>query len=274
MRDSACRNASCRQELQSLANRNRFALNVLDLDVTSDASVDEAVREALDRAGRIDVVLNNAGVGAVGVTEAFTAEEFQRLLDVNLLGAVRVNRAVLPAMRRQRSGLLIHVSSGAGRYVIPCMAAYCASKFALEALADTYRFELTPFGIDSVVIEPGVHRTPIFGKFAVPADRERVVDYGSAAEYAERVRARFDASVATLETPGPEALVEALIRIVEIPAGRRPFRTVLTKNPDPRLEAYNALAAELREAIARKFDVPEPLTLRQNIPSHKEPKRG
>ena len=133
------------------------------MDVTNDASVNHAVQQTLDRAGRIDVVINNAGIAAQGITEAYTVEQFQQLLllDVNLLGVARVNRAVLPAMRRQHTGLLIHVSSGIGRIVIPECAAYAASKFALEALADGYRFELAPLGIDSVIVEPGIHRTPI-----------------------------------------------------------------------------------------------------------------
>ena len=164
MRDPDGRNASSSRALQEQAGREGWNLHVLDLDVISETSVNLAVEKAIGMAGRIDVVINNAGFGALGLTEAFTVEQFQRVFDVNLYGAVRVNRAVLPSMRRQRSGLLIHVSSGAGRYAIPCMAAYSGSKFALEALADAYRFELAPFGIDSVLVEPGIHRTPILGK--------------------------------------------------------------------------------------------------------------
>lgn len=114
MRDTSGANASNCEALQSLANRERSALHVVDLDVTQDASVEQAVQRVLDEAGRIDVVINNAGIGALGVTEAYTIEQVQQLFDVNVYGAVRVNRAVLPAMRRQRSGLLIHVSSAAG----------------------------------------------------------------------------------------------------------------------------------------------------------------
>ncbi len=193
MRHCSSRNASHCAALQSLADREHLALHTLDLDVTLENSVDQAVQQApRASAGRIDVAINNAGVSALGVTEAYTIEQFQELFDVNLFGVVRVNRAVLPAMRRQHSGLLIHVSSAAGRIVPPCMAAYCASKFALEALADAYRFELTPFGVDSVIVEPGIHRTPILEKFQGPADQSRLADYGIATEYAARVKNVFD----------------------------------------------------------------------------------
>jgi NAD(P)-dependent dehydrogenase (short-subunit alcohol dehydrogenase family) len=102
-------------------------------------------------------VINNAGIAAAGVTEAYTIEQFQQVFEVNLLGVVRVNRAVLPAMRHQRRGLLIYVSSGIGRSVVPGFAACSASKFALEALADAYRFELAPLGIDSIIVTPLEH---------------------------------------------------------------------------------------------------------------------
>ena len=102
-----------------LPRHNRWNLDVLEMDVTNEASVNQAVQQALDRAGRVDVVINNAGIAALGITEAYTVEQFQQVLDVNLFGVVRVNRAVLPAMRRQGSGLLIHVSSGIGRTVVP-----------------------------------------------------------------------------------------------------------------------------------------------------------
>ncbi len=261
MRNCSGTNSSHCAALQSLASREQLTLHTLDLDVTLDDSVEQAVQQALGHAGRIDVVINNAGVGALGLTEAYTIEQFQQVFDVNLFGAVRVNRAVLPAMRRQRSGLLIHVSSAAGRVVPPCMAVYCASKFALEALADAYRFELTPFGIDSVLVEPGIHRTPILEKFQGPADQARLAEYGAATEYATRVKDVFDRANGAPETPGCDEVVDAFVALIETPAGSRPFRTVPTAALQPLLEPYNAAAAEMRQAVAHIFSVPELLTL-------------
>jgi NAD(P)-dependent dehydrogenase (short-subunit alcohol dehydrogenase family) len=272
IRDSSGRNAATSEALRSLANAKRWNLDVLEMDVTNDASVNHAVQQALDRAGRIDVVINNAGIAGLGLTEAFTVEQFRQIFEVNLLGVVRVNRAVLPAMRRQRGGLLIHVSSGMGRAVVPGFAAYSASKFALEALADAYRFELSQLGIDSVIVEPGIHRTPILEKFLSPADQNRVAEYGSTAEAIKRVKSVFEEASSALETPGPEGVVEAFVRLVETPAGERPFRTVPTAAIAPLLEPYNALAATMRDTVAQIFKVPE-LTVLQP-PASEDVKRN
>jgi NAD(P)-dependent dehydrogenase (short-subunit alcohol dehydrogenase family) len=263
MRDTSGRNASTSSELRSLANREGWSLEVLDMDVTNDVSVSQAVHRALEHAGRIDVVINNAGIAALGITEAYTVEQYQQVLDVNLLGVVRVDRAVLPAMRRQRSGLLIHVSSGAGRVVVPGFAVYSASKFALEAVADAYRFELSAFGIDSVLVEPGIHRTPILEKFLVPADQNRVAEYGSTADAVERVKGVFEGASSAPETPGPEGVVEAFVHLIETPAGERPFRTVPTAAVEPLLQPYNALAETMRDTVAQMFNVPELTVLQE-----------
>jgi NAD(P)-dependent dehydrogenase (short-subunit alcohol dehydrogenase family) len=265
MRHSTGRNTSHRQALESVADRKGWVLHVVDLDVTDDVSVDQAVRQILTQAGSIDVVINNAGLPALGLTEAFTVEQCRRVFDVNFFGVVRVNRAVLPSMRHQRSGLLIHVSSAAGRVAAPALGVYCASKFALEALADAYRFELAPFGIDSVLVEPGFHRTPAFGKVVAPADDARVIDYGSEADYAARIRAVHDAIGASPETPGVDEIVNAFVHLIETPAGQRPFR-IVSNAVRPLLDPYNAVAAEIRPAVASLFNVPELLELQHGAP--------
>jgi len=257
MRASTGRNAEHRLALQQLARNESLQLEVLDLDVTDDASVDAAVEVALGRAGRLDVVINNAGYAAIGVTEAFTPQQFEQMFAVNVLGVVRVNRAVLPSMRRRRSGLLIHVSSGAGRCVVPAMATYCASKFALEAIADAYRYELLPFGIDSILIEPGIYRTPIFNRIAAPADQVRLAEYGSAADYAHRVLGVFQGAIADPDNPGSDEVAEALVKLVEMPAAQRPFRTVVPEPIRQLLQGYNDAAEGLRPIVAQIFNVPD-----------------
>jgi NAD(P)-dependent dehydrogenase (short-subunit alcohol dehydrogenase family) len=257
MRDLRSRNAEHHQALEKLAASEGLPLEVLELNVTDDGSVDRAVQQALERAGRIDVVINNAGIAPLGVTEAYTPEQFEATLQVNLLGAVRVNRAVLPSMRARGSGLLIHVSSGAGRLAVPGMAAYCASKFALEALADAYRYELRPFGIDSVLVEPGIYRTPIFDRRILPADRERVAQYGARAEYAERVFGTFRTAIADPANPGSSEVAQVFVDLVEMPAAARPFRTLVSSGMHQLLAAYNQSAEALRPAVAQLFSVEE-----------------
>ena len=257
MRDIEGRNADHRESLERLASREGLRLQVLELDVTDEESVRNGVLGALRQAGHLDVVINNAGVAGIGVTEAYTAEQFQRMFDINLFGVVRVNRAVLPSMRQRRSGLLIHMSSGAGRVTVPAMAAYCASKFALEALADAYRFELHPFGIDSVLVEPGIYRTPIFDRLVDPADEKCLSSYGKAAAYADDVLGTFKAAIGAPDAPGSEEVAEALVGLVEMAPADRPFRTVVSAPIRQLLEPYNAVAEDLRPIVAQIFNVPQ-----------------
>ena len=257
MRDIGKRNAEHRSALAKLARDEDIDLQVLELDVTRDDSVQRAVDTILHDAGHIDVVINNAGYAAVGVSEAYTVEQFQAMFDVNLFGVVRVNRAVLPSMRERRDGLLIHLSSAAGRVAVPAMASYCASKFALEAMVDALRFELLPFAVDAILVEPGIYRTPIFDRIALPADEPRVASYGDLAQYAERVRGTFMTAINAPGAPGSEEVADALVRLVEADAGERPFRTVVSAPIEQLLSPYNEAAASLRPIVAQIFNVPE-----------------
>jgi NAD(P)-dependent dehydrogenase (short-subunit alcohol dehydrogenase family) len=256
MRDIKGRNAQHCRALESLAVGESLQLHVLELDVTDDLSVHTAVHSALRQAGHVDVVINNAGVAAIGVTEAYTRQQVQEIFDVNFFSAVRVNRAVLPSMRQRRSGLLIHVSSGAGRVVVPGLGAYCASKFALEAFADAYRFELLPIGIDSVLVEPGIYKTPIFDRIVGAADRDCEASYGTAAAFVDDVAGTFKAAISDPDAPGSDDVADAFVRLVELPLGERPFRTIVSAPMEQLLNAYNAAAEELRPVVAGMFNVP------------------
>jgi NAD(P)-dependent dehydrogenase (short-subunit alcohol dehydrogenase family) len=257
MRDPRGRNDAARRAFERVAETERVPLEVLELDVTNADSVHRAVEHAVSAAGRLDVVINNAGIAALGVTEAFTPEQFQAIFDVNVYGVVRVNRAVLPHMRREGSGLLIHVSSAAGRVTVPALAAYCASKYALEAIADAYRYELGPLGIDSVLVEPGIFRTGIHDRMMPPADLARVAAYGAAGNYVDRVLGVFQAATAAPDAPGSEALTPILLRLAEMPVGSRPFRTVAPAPMEQLLGDYNAAADALRPTVAQIFNVAE-----------------
>lgn len=159
--------ARTRESLADLAARD--GVHALALDVTDASSIRAAVASALERAGRLDALVNNAGYGQYGAVEDVSAEEWRRQFDVNLFGAVEAARAVLPAMRQARSGTIVNVSSVGGKIAIPFAAPYCASKHALEALSDCLRVEVAPFGIRVVVVEAG----PISTRFTERA-RETV----------------------------------------------------------------------------------------------------
>lgn len=219
MRDPGGRNAKNAAEIRALAQKESLPIHVLELDVTDDASVGRAVDAAVAKAQRIDVAINNAGYVLSGLAEAVTTEQAQRLMDTNFLGPVRVNRAVLPHMRRQRSGLLMHLSSAAGRVVLPSAGFYCASKFALEALAEAYSYELAAQGIESVIVEPGAYETPVFGNTVTAADEARTDTYGAAKQIPIKVPAALSSRAGNAQE-----VADAVLRIVETPVGERQLR--------------------------------------------------
>jgi len=142
-----------RSDLAELERADR--IDALPLDVTDPVSVASAVEAALARAGRIDVLVNNAGYGQYGAVEEVTIDEWRAQYEVNVFGSIAVTQAVLPAMRRAGHGLVVNVSSVAGRVAVPFAAPYSSSKHALEAVSDALRVELFPFGIRVVLVEPG-----------------------------------------------------------------------------------------------------------------------
>jgi NAD(P)-dependent dehydrogenase (short-subunit alcohol dehydrogenase family) len=251
MRDVAGKNAGAAREIRSLAGGESLPLEVLELDVTDDASVARAVAEVAGRAGRIDILVNNAGRAQVGVAEAVTVERVQALMDTNFLSVVRMNRAVLPHMRRHASGLLLHVSSGAGRIVLPGMGLYCASKWAMEALAESYRYELAAQGIDSVILEPGAYQTSIGGNVERAADTSRVAMYGPVAEVGDTI-------MRTLEqvAGNPAEIVDAIVGIIETPAGERQLRYRVGGSAQG-VQRLNAVSAEVQEQVLNGFGVAE-----------------
>src|SRR5438094_2826347 len=151
MRDVEGRNGQARSELTEAAKAEGRVMQVLEMDVADETSVNSAIDHVIKQHGKIDALINNAGTMFVGVTEAYTVADIERQFAVNFFGAVRADRAVLPHMRAAGSGVLIHVTSLMGRVVFPFFGVYSASKFALEALAEAYRYELSTFGVDSVI---------------------------------------------------------------------------------------------------------------------------
>ncbi len=185
MRNVNGKNAGPAQELRELAKRESLALHVVEL----------------------------------GVTEAVTLEQARRIMDTNFFGAVRMNRAVLPYMRRQKGGLLIHISSGAGRVVVPSMGFYCASKWAMEALAEEYRYELARLGIDSVIIQPGAYPTAVFNNIERAADTTREEAYGAVNGIADRVLGMLGGAKGD-----PQEIADVVLRTIKAPPDQRKLR--------------------------------------------------
>lgn len=226
VRDPDRRNSAAAEELRNLAVAENLDLQLVDLDVTRSESIDAAVGAVIGRQGRIDVLVNNAGVMNVGITEAYTPDQVRRQMDVNFLGPVQLDRAVIPWMRKQKSGLLVHVSSLAGRLVFPYFGIYCASKFALEAVAESYRYELSAQGIDSVIVEPGPFGTALIARSTKPADAERLNEYGDVAQLPGNMLASFETFYQSDDAVDPQVVADDIARLVDMPREVRPMRTV------------------------------------------------
>jgi NAD(P)-dependent dehydrogenase (short-subunit alcohol dehydrogenase family) len=182
----------------------------ISMDVRDDASVCSAVAELMAREGRIDIVVNNAGIAFAGAVEDTSIEEARQQFDVNFFGVLRVCRAVLPRMREQGAGYIVNIGSIGGLVAIPYQGLYSASKFALEGFSESLRLEASQFGVQVVLIEPGDHRTGLTGNRRMTAESQSNPAY----------RYRFQRAVERMAAdeqngPEPEAVARLLLRIVK-----------------------------------------------------------
>jgi NAD(P)-dependent dehydrogenase (short-subunit alcohol dehydrogenase family) len=145
--------------VKAAAEKEKLPIKVVRLDVTDDQSVNNAIQTIVSETGRIDVLVNNAGYGLVGAFEDLSIDEIKNLYETNVFGLMRVTQAVLPTMRKQKSGIIVNVSSGAGLFGYPGGSAYVSTKFAVEGLSESISYELGQFGIKVVLIEPGFIKT-------------------------------------------------------------------------------------------------------------------
>ena len=146
-------------KIKEIAQKENLKINVLELDVDDEKSVKSAIAQILDQKQRIDVLVNNAGWGLWGCVEDVSVDEFKEQFETNFFSIIRLIQEVVPTMRKQGSGTIVNVSSVVGRIGFPASPAYISSKFALEGLSESLRFELAPFGVDVIIIEPGVIKT-------------------------------------------------------------------------------------------------------------------
>jgi len=196
------------------------------MDVQDTASVTKAFEQILGAEPHIDAVVNNAGLMSIGLAEGFTEAQAEHQIDLNLMGPVRVCRAVLPHLRQQGSGLLIHVTSVVGRILFPGCAFYCASKFAHEAYAEVLHYELAGTGVESVIVEPGPYPTNLLANSPGPEDVDRLNGYGELAHLRQRFIDHFAQLFSSPESPDAQEVADAILHLVELPPGTRPMRTV------------------------------------------------
>ncbi len=150
------------QKIKQIIEKEDLSIEILELDVDSEESVNRAIKTVSEKKGRIDVLVNNAGYGMWGTVEDVSIDEFKKQFETNFFSIIRLIQKVAPIMRKQNSGNIVNISSVAGRIGFPVSPAYISSKFALEGLSESLRFELMPFGINVIIIEPGVIKTNFF----------------------------------------------------------------------------------------------------------------
>jgi NAD(P)-dependent dehydrogenase (short-subunit alcohol dehydrogenase family) len=251
MRAPTTKNEAAAAELRAIAEAERLALHVLALDVTDERSVVEAVKAAESTAGHLDVVINNAGYAVGGLNETVTPEQALAQLDTNVIGAHRVNRAALPGLRTRGAGLIIHVSSTMGRLVTPFYGFYCASKWALEAMAESYRYELEHTGVEVVIVQPGAFATQFRASSVLGADAERERGYGRFDGLFAKLSAGFEQMMSRPDAPNPSEVADAVVALVETVPGKRPARVVVDRAGGDAVAAINEVAASAQRPLLK-----------------------
>ena len=265
MRNTNGKNAKAASELKDFASSNQLQIDVVDMDVTSDDSVNAAVAKM----AKVEVLINNAGYGYVGPIEAFSSKIFMDQLDLNIIGPFRVAKAVLPLMRAQKYGLIIQVSSVAGRSASPAYGIYHASKWGLEGLSESLRYELSSLGIDVVIVEPGPFDTNFLDNLVMPKDEKVAMAYKHVKKYLDAVIADFRVIFKDKNKPiEPMLVAKAFEKLINTPDGKRPLRTVVGMGDKVRAlnDAYETIRkANLESLGIAEWDGPKP----QDSPSKK-----
>jgi NAD(P)-dependent dehydrogenase (short-subunit alcohol dehydrogenase family) len=258
MRNLHSDNAEKAALLQHWAIDNKVNLKVIDLDVTKSSSVAQGVNEVVSKQGTLDVLINNAGHGCMGITEDFTDEYVRMQFETNVFGVVNTTRAVIPIMKCLNKGLIITISSGLGRIVIPTLHFYSATKFAIEALAEGWRYELASLGIDSVIVEPGAYPTTNFMAAAYahsPQPSGKINEYSGLKDFVEGFGDQIQESVKTGTANNPQNVADAVAKLVDMPYGSRPLRTVVDPMLETPLNALNRTTDEIEANMLRAFQL-------------------
>jgi NAD(P)-dependent dehydrogenase (short-subunit alcohol dehydrogenase family) len=259
--------------MRDVAGRNRAhadalgakGIIVVELDVTDDASVERGVAQVLSQAKRLDVLINNAGIGSAGVSESFTTDQLRALFDVNVFGIQRTLRAALPAFRSQGAGLVVNIGSFLGRVTFPFFGLYGASKFALEALTDSYRYELSQLGVDVTLVQPSTYPTNIFASSQQPGDASRGEAYGEIGAIPGKMVETLMSQFAAADAPNPHDVAEAIANLVIQPNGSRPARLVV--GPSFGADALNAQAASVQSQILTNLGLAQLAEPRRTAPA-------
>ena len=211
------RNLNKSLKIKEIAEKENLHLKVLKLDVTDDESVKDAIRQIIDESSRIDVLVNNAGYGVMGAVEDLSLNEFKSQFETNFFGVIRVTKEVIPIMRKQGNGNIINVSSVGGIIGLPLNSAYISSKFALEGWSESMRYELEQFGVDVLLIEPGVVKTNFFENVVINNNNMSSPDNKTSA-YSQLTQKLFEGFVPMLNSStssAPSDVAEVIYQAIE-----------------------------------------------------------
>ena len=201
------RNIDKGDKLKEIAEKENLDLKIIKLDVTDDYSIQNAIKEIVQETNRIDVLVNNAGNNIAGAVEDLSIEEFKEQFETNFFGLIRVTKVVLPIMRKQNNGIIVNLSSIAGKMAIPLNSAYVSSKFAVEGFSESIRYELEDFGIKVILIEPGVIKSNFYEN--IKMSKNSLMDPKSA--YQPITQKIFEAFLPMLEYAFPTKIVADVI---------------------------------------------------------------
>ncbi|MGA1344219.1 MAG: SDR family oxidoreductase [Hyphomonas sp.] len=222
MRDVAGRNAAKKAALEAHSPE----VSVVEMDVAEEASVADGFARILAE-GPVDILINNAGIMYLGLTEAFSVAQAREQMETNYFGAIRAMQAVLPGMRAAGSGLIINTSSLVGRISPPFFGSYTATKHALEGYTQALRYEVSPFGVDIAIVEPGPFGTGLLGGGKPAARQDVTASYGNLAGVPTAMIAHFTELLSSEGAPDPQWVVDAYLKLADMPQGKRPTRTVV-----------------------------------------------
>ena len=247
---------------ETVAELEAAGASIVEMDVTDIASTERGVGEAIEQLSGIDVLFNNAGIGSYGIQELMSPEDMAHVFDVNVMGVQRVMRAALPHMRAQGRGTVLYTSSLIGRIATPFYGTYSASKWALEAIVECYRTELSGFGIESCIIEPGAMPTAFFDGMVAPNDPDRETQYGEFAAVPAMSAAGLAQMLEGTPDQRPERIAEAVVALLDKPFGQKPFRTVVDHvGVGPQIERYNDVLHDMTRNVMTSFGIEDMLNL-------------
>jgi NAD(P)-dependent dehydrogenase (short-subunit alcohol dehydrogenase family) len=255
MRATETRNAKAVADAAAFATEHDVDLRTVELDVASDTSVEAGIARIVADAGRLDVIMHNAGHMSFGPAEAFTPEQFAELYDINVLSTQRVNRAALPYLRKQGKGLVVWISSSSTRGgTPPYLSPYFAAKAAMDSLAVSYAAELSRWGIETSIVVPGAFTkgTNHFAHSGSPADQARAAEYNDGPYKGVPEKALQGLAALEPVDADPASVAAAIVDIVNRPFGARPFRVHIDPSQDG-AEIVNGVADRVRAEMFRNI---------------------